>query len=221
MRVRWYTLISESPALPLRLVGSGLTGDKVRAGVGVEDRVEDLEEGCTELDESVSFARRILVGSVVSRSWILSSRDSPALGGVSKLSVAIVEGMRDGFPELTTAELALEVGVSGDDVLESIRVLRLLDLLGRAGRRGASESGSPVRTRNGCTRREGEANGVASVDRASGGGAASGSSVGLFFCGDSEPVNCFNALDGVLSGDWGISESMSQLTVRRSVTCFS
>jgi hypothetical protein len=72
-----------------------LTGDKVNAGVGVEERVEDLEDGCVELDESVSFARRILVGSVVRISWILSSKDSPGLGGVSKASpTRVVAGIR-------------------------------------------------------------------------------------------------------------------------------
>ncbi len=65
VRVKWYNLISESPELPLRLAGSYLAGDKVSAGVGVEERVEDVEGGCVEEAESASFASRILVGSEV------------------------------------------------------------------------------------------------------------------------------------------------------------
>ncbi len=56
-----------------------MTGERVSAGVGVEDRVEAVEEGCGEREESESFANLIFVGRFVSMSWILSSKDSAFL----------------------------------------------------------------------------------------------------------------------------------------------
>jgi hypothetical protein len=56
-----------------------VTGERVSAGVGVEDRVEVVDEGCGEREESESLANRIFVGRLVSMSWILSSKDSAFL----------------------------------------------------------------------------------------------------------------------------------------------
>src|SRR6202012_2410424 len=75
VRVKWYSLMSGSARLPLRLDGSAFAGDRVSAGVGVEARVVEVEE----TGELPSLASRIFVGSVVRISWILSSRDSDFL----------------------------------------------------------------------------------------------------------------------------------------------
>jgi hypothetical protein len=113
--------------------------------------------------------------------------------------------------------LALDTGVNGENVPKAFAEFLLLDLRGKAGIADVFKSSSLVLTRSGLTSRDGVARGLSSVAAVGGPrrtSEASNSAIGVLLTGESAPVNCLKAFDGVLSGDSGIRESMSQLALR-------
>jgi len=120
--------------------------------------------------------------------------------------------------------LALDTGVNGENVPKAFAEFLLLDLRGKAGIADGFKSSSLVLTLSGSTSRDGVARGLCSVEAV---GAprrtseASNSAIGVLLTGESDPVNCLKAFEGVLSGDSGIRESMSQLALRVSMTRLS
>ena len=167
-------------------------------------------------------------------SWILSSKDSTFLdevGEVSLTDVVKAELLTVCALSMGVTGLLLDTGVNGENVLAMIWVFRLLDLRGKAGinggpgRSSGSRCSSFVFSLSGSTSREGEASGLSSeanaVGRSRTTSEASSSATAVCLRGDSAPVSCLKALDGVLSGDSGIADSISQLALLLSTTRLS
>lgn len=191
---------------PLRADDSAFAGARVNAGVGVDERVEEVDEDGAELAGFVSLLNRILFGNVVSISWILSSSEPPALDDLGNgPSVDMLEGpcVQVSDKALCETGLALDIGVKGEKLPEASGIFLLLDFRGSAGIVGAYRSSSLVFNFNGSTCREGVARGVRPVDSDGVGSRTSepSNSANGVLTGDDSPVNCFKAFDGVLSGD--------------------
>jgi hypothetical protein len=185
---------------------SAFAGAKVNAGVGVDERVEEVDEDGAEPEVFVSLLNRILFGSVVSISWIRSSSDPPVLDDLgSGPSTDMLEGPCGQLSDeaLCATGLALDIGVKGEKLPEASGIFLLLDFRGSAGIVGAYRSSSLVLNFKGSTCRDGVARGVRPVDSDGVGSRSSepSNSASGVLTGESAPVNCFKAFDGVLSGD--------------------